>query len=361
MSMYEDTLAARFGALAPEPLAGDWKDVLDRAGRARQGRRRLADSLQSRRRRQLVVLAAVALMVVVGAASALAVRAYVLDQGIVGLPLVGAPPSTPKKGELVFSFVFAHTGGDPGRFSVRVYADGRLVSERIGDPSLAPTDEHRNSTGILERRLTPEGVELVTAEVVSTGLVDHDLHLTDGQGLYSGHIEFRAAGQVVHVTWGFGTWRGVPGPDVIRETPTPDQENALRRLDDRLADLASWLPASAWKDPQNKAFVPSGYSVCYEGGKGVGLPRLLALLPPAAGELLRAQENKPMPYTNLVGTFPSWCSELTTQEARKLERILDGAGVRGWKDVFGLTYGAPGPGPDATEFSLIFNPNLPEE
>jgi hypothetical protein len=107
--------------------------------------------------------------------------------------------------------------------------------------------------------------------------------------------------------------------------------------------------------------VPSGYSVCYAGGKGVGLPRLLALLPAAAGDLLRALENKPLPDWKLVGTCPSWCSELTTQEARKLERILDAAGVRGWKDVFGLTYGSPGPGPDATEFSLIFNPNLPEE
>ena len=357
MSTYDDTLlVARFAALAPEPLAGDWEDILDRAGRVRKGRRRFADSLQSRRR-QLVVLAAVALLVVVGAASALAVRAFVLDQGIVGLAPVGATPSTPKRGELVLDFMFAHTHGDPGRFQVFLYADGRLISEWLGDPSGSG-----DATGLLERRLTPEGVELVTAEVVSTGLVDHDLHLTDErQGLYSGHIEFRASDRVVHVTWGHGTWRGIPGPDVVRETPTPEQANALRRLDARLTDLASWLPASAWKDPQTRAFVPSGYSVCYEGGKGVGLSGLLALLPPAAGDLLRAQENKPMPYTNLAGTFPSWCSELTTQEARKLERILDDAGVRGWKDVFGLTYGSPGPGPAATEFSLIFNPNLPEE
>lgn len=313
------------------------------------------------RRRRLVILAAVALVVVVGAASALAVRAYVLDQGIVGLPPVGAAPSTPKKGELVFSFAFGHTMGDPGRFRLSLYADGRLISERTGDFSLAPTDEHRNPTGLLERRLTPDGVELVRAEVVSTGLVDHDLHLTGGEGLYFGHIEFRAADRVVHVTWGDGTWRGVPGPDVIKGLPTPEQASALIRLDERLADPASWLPASAWKDPQTRAFVPSGYSVCYAGGKGVGLSGLLALLPPAAGDLLRAQENKPMPYTNLAGTFPSWCSELTTQEARKLERILDGAGVKSVKDVFGLSYGAPGPQAAATEFSLIFDPNLPEE
>jgi hypothetical protein len=173
MSGYEDTLlAARFAALAPEPLAGDWEDVFARAGRARKRRRRFAGSLQSRRRRHLVVLAAVVLAVVVGAASALAVRAYVLAEGIIGLPPSGATPSTPKKGELVLGFTFTHTFGDPGRFHASVYADGRLITQRVGDH------------GILERRLTPEGVELVRAEVVSTELVDHDLHLTSGEGLF---------------------------------------------------------------------------------------------------------------------------------------------------------------------------------
>ncbi len=39
MSAYEENLmAARFAALAPEPLPGDWNDVLGRAGAARKGR-----------------------------------------------------------------------------------------------------------------------------------------------------------------------------------------------------------------------------------------------------------------------------------------------------------------------------------
>lgn len=359
MSTYDDTLlVARFAALAPEPLAGDWEDILDRAGRVRKGRQQFADSLQSRRRRHLVVLAAVALVVVVGAGSALAVRAYVLGQGIVGLPPVGATPSTPKSGELVLGFTFGHTFGDPGRFHVSVYADGRLISERVGDYDR--TDEYRNSTGLLERRLTPEGVELVRAEVISTGLVDHDLHLTSGEGLYFGQIAFRTGDRLVHVTWGDATWDDVD-PDVARQSPTPEQASALIRLDARLADPASWLPASAWEDPETTAYVPSGYWVCYEGGKGVGLSRVLALLPPAAENVLRAQENTPGTYTNLMGTFPYWCSELTNEEARALERILDAAGVSGWKDVFGLTYGAPGPGADATEFSLTFGPILPDQ
>lgn len=353
MSGHEDTLLTfRFAKLATEPLAGDWEDVVARAGRARNRRRRFAGILQSRRRRHLVVLAAVVLTIIVGAASALAVRGYLLADGVIGLPPTGATPSTPRKGALVFSSTFMHTFGDPGRFHVAVYADGRLITERVG--------EH----GILERRLTPEGVELMRAEVMSTGLVDDDLHFTGEQGLhFGGHIELHDADRVVHVTWGdgIGTWRGIPGPDVIKETATPEQASALMRLDARLADLASWLPASAWKGLQTQAFIASSYSVCYEGGKGVGLPRVFSLLPPAAGDLLRAQENKPMPYTNLAGTFPMWCSELATEEARKLERILDRAGVKSVKDVFGLSYGAPGPQAAATEFSLAFNPNLPEE
>jgi hypothetical protein len=349
MSTYDDTLlVARFAALAPEPLAGDWEDILDRAGRVREGRRRFADSLQSRRRRRLVVLAAVAFVVVLGAASALAVRAFVLDQGIVGLAPVGATPSTPKSGELVLSFGFGHTFGDPGRFTVSVYADGRMITERLGDPS-----GEGNPTGLLEQRLTPEGVELVRAEVISTGLVDHDLHLTSGEGLYFGDIKFRTGDRLVHVTWGNLIWGDVD-PDVARQNPTPEQASALIRLDARLADPASWLPASAWEDPETRAYVPSGYSVCYEGGTEVGLDRVLALLPPAAENMLRAQEKTRM--------FPYWCSELTNEEARALERILDAAGVSGTKDVFGLTYSAPGPGGGATRrFSLTFTPILPDQ
>ena len=106
MSTYDDSLlAARFAALAPEPLAGDWDDVLDRVGAARKGHREPDRSrgVQGRRRRLIVVLAAVAL-VAVATASAFAVRALT-DKDIVGLPPVGATPSAPEKGvrEMVFS------------------------------------------------------------------------------------------------------------------------------------------------------------------------------------------------------------------------------------------------------------------
>jgi hypothetical protein len=80
MSAHEDTLlAARFAALAPEPLAGNWDEVLDRAGTAPKGRLRPERSrlLQGRRRRLFVAVAAVALVALM-TASAFAVGALII-------------------------------------------------------------------------------------------------------------------------------------------------------------------------------------------------------------------------------------------------------------------------------------------
>jgi hypothetical protein len=338
--------------LPSEPEPAGWDDVLSRS-RMHEGRRR----------RRVVVLAAVALVVVVGAASAFAVRAF-FHQGIVGLPPVGATPSTPTRGELVLRFAFGRGMGDAGRFVVAVYADGRMIWSRIGDYSR--TDEYRNSTGFLERRLTPEGVELVRDEVRSSGLVDHDLHLWGGSGLYFGSIEFRTGERVVRVTWTdpADPFLNLHPDGVARQMPTPEQAAALVRLDERLEDPASWLPASAWEDPEVRAYVPSAYSVCLEGKKGLGLSRVLGLLPERAEKVLRAQELAPSHYTNLIGTFVVWCSHLTNEEARALERILDDAGVRVTRDVFGLAYRSGPFDPayfGAKDFSIGFSPLLPDQ
>jgi hypothetical protein len=184
-----------------------------------------------------------------------------------------------------------------------------------------------------------------------------------GEGLYFGMIDFRTGDRRVHVTWGGDdlTWEGV-GPQAPWEAPTAEQASALIRLDERLSDPTSWLPASAWVSSEPTAFVPSEYSVCYEGKEGIGRTGILALLPPAAGDLLRTQEFTRGEYTNNLGTFVLWCSELTSEDARILERILDDAGLRGTKTVFGLSYGAVeihDPGAVA-DFSLMVNPKLPD-
>jgi hypothetical protein len=357
MTLEDSLVAARFAALAPNPRAGDWEDILARAGRARKPRRRFAGSLQSRRRRHLIVVAAVVLVVVVGAASALAVRA-VLDRGIIGLAPVGAAPSTPKSGELVLDFTFGHTFGDNGRFTVHVYADGRLITERLADFSHADVYSTDYSTGNLEQRLTPQGVELVKREVIATGLVDgDDLHLWSGQGLYFGWIDFRDGNRLDHVTWA-DISDHLDDHDEAREMPTPEQASALIRLDARLADLASWLPASAWEDSEVRPYVPSGYSVCFYGSQGVGLSQLLALFPSAAEEMLRLHGIR----REQAPAFAYWCSDLTNEEARALARILDDAGLEGYEDVFGLTYGVREREPvGAKEFALTFGPRSPHD
>ena len=359
MSTYEDSLLiARFATLAPEPLPGDWSDVVGRAGVAPKSRPRRWPALVGRRRRPLVVLAAAALVLAMATASAFAVRALLAETGLVGLAPVGATPSAPEKGELVLEFAFGRTPGDPGRFNVTVYADGRMISERVGD--YPPTDEHRQSTGLLERRLTPEGVELVKAAVISTGLVDRDLWLYGanyrGNGLYDGFIDFRDGDRRVHVTWGNA---GGPRSDVSQEAETPEQASALLELDEKLEDPVSWLPASAWERAEPRPFVPWGYSVCYGGAQGVdGLSQVLALLPPRAADVLRSRDRRRNARTP---ARVYWCSDFTNKEARMLSRIFDNAGLRGHEDVYGLAYGVVGREAGTGEFLLTFTPLFPDE
>jgi hypothetical protein len=274
--------------------------------------------------------------------------------GLIGLPAKGATPSTPSSGELVLGFTFGHTSGDAGRFHAHVYADGRLIWQRIGDSTGGANEP---STGLVEQRLTPKGVELVRSAVLSTGLVDHDVHWAPAEGLNYGQIEVRNGDRLVQVTWG-----DINGPeDPAWETPSPEQVSALQRLDARLEDPASWLPASAWADQEMTAYIPSRYSVCYEGQDGDDLSRVLASLPPRAEDLHRTQDITRSEYTNLLGSHVFWCSDMTTDEARAFAQILDGAGQERHEDVFGLRYGFAKRGPDATEVSVRVAPLLPHE
>jgi hypothetical protein len=245
--------------------------------------------------------------------------------GLLGLPPEGATASTPERGELVLGVGFGHTGGDPGRFSLHLYADGRVIWQRLGD---FRGDANVPSTGLIEQRLTAEGVELVLAEALSTGLFDRDRELGALGGPHYGGIEVRTGDGLVHLTWGGAGFE--QGYDPIETTPTPEQVRALERLDARLEDLASWLPASAWEDPEFRAYVPSRYSVCYMGqDEPLGRPRILDLLPAAAGDLLRARDTtrSAVMVDPRGGTIPFWCSVVTTEEARVLAEILKDAGA----------------------------------
>jgi hypothetical protein len=282
--------------------------------------------------------------------------------GLVGLAPESATPSSPEHGELVLSFMFGHTMGDPGRFSVFVYADGRLIWQRLADLTQG-ADEYAKgyTTGFLEQRLTPEGVELVRAEVISTGLFDYDLHFVNAYGLNFGQIEVRNGDRLVRVTW--GDCCDPASKEAARTMPTAEQATALQQIDARLADPASWLPASAWENQEITAYVPSMYWVCYEAAQGIGLSNVLATLPQPAEDLLLTWDRTSQEITgNGLGLpLDIWCSHVTTEEARGLAQILDDAGGQGHPDHFGLRYVFGQRDPGATEVTLSFGPLLPHE
>jgi hypothetical protein len=373
MSTYDDSvLAARFAALAPEPLAGNWDDVLRRAGATLESQQPLERSRgrEGHLRRFLVVLAAAILIVVVGTAAAYGIRSFILERGFIGLPPEGATPSSPASGELEI-FYWGH--GDPGdkpgdgpRIEAWVYADGRLISWRTG--SDAPESANPLSTGFLEQRLTPEGVGLLRSEVTSTGLFDHDRVLVTDRGGPS-FVDVRNGDRLVHV----GVVRECLNPHAPCLLPipgaknaTPEQANALYRLNARLADPASWLPESAWADRDIRAYVSSKYAVCYAGwppDQQAERSRVLALLPPAARDLLGDARLRQGPLFGKPGNFrPSYeyCADMTTEEARAIAVALDDPGLERASGANRLHYRieAPGSNPDEAA-SVYFEPYLP--
>ena len=343
--MYEDSpLSGRFAALAPKPLAGNWDEVLERAGTAPSGGQRLKRSraLPIRRRRLVVVLAALALATALTVAAWAIVREFVLDKGFIGLPPVGATPSTPEGGELVIHYWVGET-------RAWVYADGRLI--RLGGNSDLPEAANRRSSGLLEQRLTPEGVELLRSEIVSTGLFGHDQPPGGSKPSPHNVIQVRIGDRLVRVAASLFE----------------------RRLVERLADPAAWLPASAWANRQIRAYVPSRYAILYGGlPQTIERSRIFSLLPAPAEDLLRAHEVAPR-QGHIVGpltttSFTYYVSDLTTEEARAFAQALDDAGLKQFLPTGQLGYRSEAPGTSVdppvpekgqSEVFITFEPYLP--
>src|SRR5829696_5304343 len=307
---------------------------------APKGRRRWLErsrAVSGRRRRLVVVLAAVALATAVTTAGWAIVREVVLDKGFVGLPPVGATPSAPESGELVIQY-WVDTDGPKGTGEARawVYADGRLITLR---------------KGFLEQRLTPDGVELLRSEIVSSGLE----HYPPAPGPWIHNvIRVRIGDRLV------GYHASFP-----------------ERLLERLADPASWLPASAWEDGEIRAYVASRYSVKYHARpKTLERSRILSLLPAPAEDVLRAKDA--VPELGQLGSpaFPpllpitTYSSNLTTEEARALAQALDDAGLKRGRRLGELVYSfeipgtsvdppRPEKGPVRNEVFIFFWPYLP--
>src|SRR6266508_2227327 len=188
--------------------------------------------------------------------------------GFIGLPPEGATPSTPERGELVIPFFgglpakIIWTDRDWGVGQAWLYADGRLIWVREDD---RPYGANHISTGLLEQRLTPDGVELFRSELLATGVFRDQLSYG-----------------------GYPTVRVRDGDRFLNHRKlSPSDQRKFAAL---FADPASWLPGSAWADSEIRAYVPSRFAVCYwVPGQPSELSRILSLLPASAQDLLHAR------------------------------------------------------------------------
>ena len=282
--------------------------------RARPGASSLID------RSPALVFLVVALLVAIAAGALVVGRELarddlrmLTDRAIVepftGLPPEGAAPSTPETGELVLGFDGRVYSVDLDFHRMWVYADGRLIWKSNLDGVVAGGREWRSrfgasepTTAVIEQRLTPLGVELLRSEVMSTAVVGQPHHLGEDPtawgrpGVLWGGMTVRIADETFTATW---------------SDPT---------LPRRLANPASWLPASAWADQRIGAYVPSRYAVCIE-------PRgLVGGLPEPAASLIRSRSLE-IVAPNPGDMDPRCPYQVTTDDARAIAAALDAAGL----------------------------------
>jgi hypothetical protein len=220
---------------------------------------------------------------------------FIVRQGFIGMPPVGAQPSTPERGEIVLE-ISPCTSPELNNVSrsgaeLFVFADGRLIWTRNADH---PQGANPLSTGLLEQRLTPEGVELMRSELLDSDLLRPDEPPCEA-GWYRGHLHGAAGGSF----------------------STPANEFAAR-----ITDPASWLPESAWEDREIRAYVPSEYTVELMGVRARSLSGFRDELPPAAAELVRC---KNWEVQSVESGFVYYI-DFTTDEARALATAVDDAG-----------------------------------
>ena len=221
------------------------------------------------------------------------------DRGLVGLPPAGSSPSAPEVGRLVDCWP-VNGGVVPYKGMVHLYADGRLIwNYYFGD-------NNSRSTGHIEQRLTPEGVELL---------------------------------------------RGLD--DLTEKDP-------LR--------LREWLPSTAWEDRSARAYVPARFGACLVANDGTGtgrsdldlpLTEKLGLLPPEVSRLLRDREPVPIWGDSYGGPFD--CLGLTTAQARRLDEVLRGSGFAQDEQLnrYLLEYHLDD-GPGTMRISIWFEPVFPD-
>ena len=247
--------------------------------------------------------------------------------GFIGLPPQGATPSGTNNAELVLHY-FGPDPGSSGKSNLWVYDDGRLIVERDGN---LPEGANTSSTGYLEQRLTPEGVETLRSYVLSNGepLPHRELQIAE--------LQVRDGDRLI------------------------DLDPAVGVDTRRLMDPVDWLPDGAWEYREPRAYVPSSFTACYGLMQQVARSRLLEPLPNPAADLLREGSEL---ASDPQDDESFHCSVVTTEEARTIVGWLQGAGLQQGDSTYNLNYWfevrATPDQPDPPEASIGFEPVLPD-
>ena len=207
-----------------------------------------------------------------------------------GLPPAAATPSTPATGQLLSTLPIP----------IWVYEDGRVISARW--------TTHNDWTGFLKQRLTPEGVELVRAEILALEPVEN-------------------------CRYGLGNYGYGDGSRTVCESPGArsmySDDPQYLRLSELQYGAPSWLPASAWLDPEPKPYVPSTYqiqiSTMWDGDQPpppIDPSALLAALPPEAAELLTVPTQCPVGPGYDPNPNTMLCFKVRTEEARQVGTVV---------------------------------------
>jgi hypothetical protein len=244
-----------------------------------------------------------------------------LPDGLNGLPPIGAAPSTPKTGDLLASLPIP----------IWVYEDGRVLSARW--------TTYDDWTGILEQRLTPEGVELVRAEILALEPLRSPL------------------GDLVDCRAGLGNYGYEDGGRLVCERPGdatslyPDSPQ-YQRLSELQFGAPSWLPANAWADPEPKPYVPSTYQIRIHSTANAptDASAMLAALPPDAGELLTVPTQ--CPVLGVMASPNTMCFKVSTEEARQVGTAVGITGPHGYEQAVRTQRGS---------YSIEFLPYLPHD
>ena len=225
----------------------------------------------------------------------------------------------PEVGELALSFEPWSDIVSPYRTSLM--EDGRLVTIRIGAGPEALT----------QRRLTPEGIELLRQEILDTGLftesgfygpVARPGEELPGRGASGYVVEIGTDAGIVEVRW-----VSVEADEVDWAEPSPERER-LDVLGERLETLESWLPAEAWAEEEPVPYVPLRYRLFTIAQAWGGEP---ADLPPDVSEV-----EWPLDATVLThgeeteGSNPDYvvrCGVVSVEEAEQVRAALSAAGA----------------------------------